>query len=244
MNEAELIKGKNRLSIFEQLKKSKTLVKMHISKKDFDRLTIITDVLFHHTPPLFRIDYPEGFREAIAGIGIWQIEFEFTGKNNIQYAFTTVGGEIFNDGIWIRFPDTIKRIQRRKYFRIKPSSGTKIYFKMDNIDYEFIVSDISLGGSLGLVAVIGQEDHKKIKLSVGDILINIILISPSEDKYIRVSISKASVIRIEKSSQKAAFRYAIHFIEMNKNEEKVLTELIYQTQREFLRERIPINDIE
>ncbi|MBN2418901.1 MAG: PilZ domain-containing protein [Deltaproteobacteria bacterium] len=244
MKGLEFSKGEDRLGVIEELKNETTLLKMHITGKDFDRLTIITDILPQNTPPLFKIDLPDGFSERVSDIETLKMEFEFTGKENIRYAFRTVGGEILKDGIWIRFPESIERLQRRKFFRIRPPSGTKIFFEIDGKNLEFTVEDISLGGSLGVVAFIGQRDRRSVHLNVGDILKDIRLVFPSGGERFEVDVIKAIVNRIEKGLLKSKPIYALHFVEIEKKAEKFLTELLYRFQREFLRERLPVNDID
>lgn len=244
MKKAEQIQGKSISGVLEQLQKDRTLVKMHLLGKDYDRLTIVTDIRTRNKVPFFLVDYPPGFREAIAGVEHWKIHFEFTGKDNIQYVFRTSGGEIFRDQIWIRFPDSITREQRRKYFRLTVPSGAKIRFERNSITYEINVVDVSLGGCLGVLAASHERIKGKEFLRTGETLRHIQLEFPSEEGAMKVYIKEALISRREKAPVTGRYRYGLEFTKIEENEEKVLTELIYRFQREFLRERLPMGDFE
>jgi hypothetical protein len=66
--------------------------------------------------------------------------FDFVGKDKILYSFRTVVGRINGDDIWMEFPEFIERVQRRKFYRIAPPIGTKIYFEVDSGKYGPVLS--------------------------------------------------------------------------------------------------------
>jgi c-di-GMP-binding flagellar brake protein YcgR len=237
----EGIEGKGRFTILEGLQSDKTLIKMSLLDKDYERLTIVTGIRTRNNTPFFLIDYPGGFRETVADLEVWSVVFQFTGKDKLQYVFRTSGGEIHRNEIWIRFPKVIERGQRRRHFRLEVPFGTKLHFQLRSSKRELSVSNVSLGGVLGAIVSSESGTQKGQSLRSGDILEHIQLEFPSSEEDLRVHIIKARVVRWEDGPLASHKHYAIQFIEMDKSEEAALTELVYKFQREFLRRRLPVS---
>jgi hypothetical protein len=123
MAESEKIRGIRITSMFEELRQRKTLLKLILVDTDFEHLAVVTGLRRKESGSHFIIDTPRGFKEAAADIDIWQIRFEFIGKDNINYVFTTIGGQIAGNQIYIKLPEEMERKQRRKLFRINCGTG-------------------------------------------------------------------------------------------------------------------------
>jgi hypothetical protein len=130
MQDTQRLSGKTMLSVFEQVQKEGTLITMHLIGTAYERLTIFTGMRTNNGIRHLVIDKPKGFTRAVKGVGVWRIRFEFTGRDKVNCMFTTSGGEFRDDEIWIRFPEFIERIQRRKHFRIEVPSGTMMHFAL------------------------------------------------------------------------------------------------------------------
>ena len=231
-----MIQGKNRFDIFEQLQKDKTLIQLRLSGKDYERLTIITGIRARKNALFFLIDYPKGFKEAVSDVEIWKIRFEFIGNDNLQYIFRTSGGEIFGNEIWIKFPEAIEKIQKRKHFRIEAPFGAKLHFEKRSVRFDMNVIDVSLRGALV------NSVQKNAILKIGEDLRDVKLVFPSEKKVLMVRIKKASVKRLKKDPRMDRYTYGLYFAMIEKNEEKALTKIIYELQRKFLQKRQRIYD--
>ena len=59
MENPEKIEDKNLLNLLKALQKDKTLIKMNLPGRDFERITIITSVRHRRQNPLFLIDYTQ-----------------------------------------------------------------------------------------------------------------------------------------------------------------------------------------
>ncbi len=239
MKESDKIQGKSRLDCIKQLQTDKTLIKMRMLNIDYEYLTIITDIKIRNSIPYFIIDYPDGFREAVSGIDVWKILFEYTEKDKLQYNFSVSGGKFVHNKIWIKFPDYIERIQRRKNFRLTAPEETKILFTIDSTRFAMDVINVSLGGVLGAHISIKKGIRNDPVLKNGDNLIDIELIFHSKENP-KIHIKKGLVVRLEESTDRANCRYGIHFTNMANSEEKTFTKLIYRFHRQFLRKRLPL----
>ena len=231
-----MIKDKERFTILKQLEKDKTLIKMRLPGTDYERLTMITGIRTRKKENFFLIDNPKGFKEVVSRIDILEMRFEFVGNDNLLYVFRTSGGEISDDKILIRFPEGIERIQRRKHFRVETPFETKLYFEKDSVMFEMNILNISLGGDLAFS--VGKEAI----LKVGDEFRDLKLVFPSENEDMIVQVKMASVRRVEEEQGMNRFRYGFYFIEIGKSDKKVLNEVIYELQKDYLRKRKRIYD--
>ena len=240
MEKAEKIHGKDIGAFFEQLKDDRTLVKIQLIGKDYEQLTMITDVRTKGDPPSFLIDPPSGFRQAVDELDVWRINFECTARDGVQYRFQTSGEKVSGKELWINFPIVVERMQRRRDFRLEFPQGTVICFEEGNIKYELKVTNLSMGGTLAEFPIpkIGVQEIPM--LTSGETLRDIELISPSENE-LRVQIKKALILRLSKNNRADQYILALQFTKMDNTAIKALKELIYNVQREFLKKRLRTN---
>ena len=237
----EKIEGENIADILKTLKKDKTLIKMLLPGKDYECLTIVTNVNPHRQKSSFMIDSPKDFQPTFRGLKDIQMHFEFTGKDDLSYTFKTSGGEIFHDEVKVKFPDFMNRKQRRKDFRLEVPPGTRLHIKIDSKLLKMTVLDVSLGGTL--IALIGRmsESEDKQFFKVGKSFEDIELLFPMEGKSFKSQIKKATIVRVVKGSLKPKNCCALQFVSIDKNEEKALTKFIYKYQQQLLRKRLRLN---
>ncbi len=240
MEEAEIIRYKRRFDIFKQLQNDKTLIKMIVLGRQYERLTLVTGTHFKKKTPCFLIDHPEGFKQAVGNDDRCRIHFEFIGNDNLVYTFRTTGKEIIDGEIYIRFPEGINRLQRRRHFRIAPPLGTKIYIINNSIRLEMSVIDISRGGAFGAPASPYGEAQNDPVFTVGSIISDIELSVSFEEEAVRVHIKEALVRRLVKNPITSRDNCALQFTDIEKSQEKILHELIYRFQRDTLLKQMAI----
>ena len=226
-----MIQGKNRLDIFEQLRKDKTLIQIYLLGKNYKQLTIVTNIQYIKNTFVFFIDYTKGFKEAVSDVEVWKMRFEFIGNDNLQYIFRTSGGEIIGNEICIKFPESIERIQRRAHFRIEVPLETKLHFKKKSVDIEMNLIDVSLKGAL-----VNSVPKNTILIS-GENLKNVKLVFPLKNKDMVAHIKKVLVKRLEKDSKSKRYTYGLYFAITEKNEETLLKKIISELQTKFLQKR-------
>jgi c-di-GMP-binding flagellar brake protein YcgR len=241
MAESEKIKGSGITSIFEELRQRKTLLKLILADTDFEHLALVTGLRRKESGPHFIIDTPQGFKEAAADIDIWHIRFEFTGKDNIHYVFTTIGGQITGNQLYIKLPEEMERKQRRKLFRINAPAETKLCFSIEGTRHELQVIDISLGGSLA--ALVQTDSHVQPKPPFPDThpLKDVELIFPAEIFRQPIKIKTAQIKRLKKNPETTRYEIALEFNQISKSDQRLLNDLIYRLQRQSLRKRLPLD---
>lgn len=236
--DAERLRGKSRFYIFEQLERDRILIRMHLLGKQYERLTVVTGIQNQKTPPVFFIDCPKGFKEVVAGDNDCNLRFEFTGKDNLKYIFRTSGKKIFNNEICLKFPNVIERIQRRRNFRVAPPLGTKIYINAKPFIREMTVIDVSQGGALGAQVNQSRAMDEDRLFKVGNRVRDMELIFPAEAETILIQVKEAAIRRLGKNPATGRATCAFQFMEMERTPKKILMELIYQFQRDLLRNRL------
>lgn len=239
MSDAQKIIGEDIFDLLENLKKNRTLLRIQFANSDFGGLTLIIDIHKDKKKPRFQIDHPPGFIEMVEKADDFNLLFEFSGDDNLQYSFKTAGVDISNNIIWINFPDYIERLQRRNDFRLIVPGGTKLHLESEQIQHEMTVINISLGGLLGAYATFRDKSEKRHIFEVGNILTNLSLIFPYKNDYSCVKIKESEVKRIAPDSRYKQIFYALQFLSIDKIEKEKLVTLLYEYQAQLLRDRLP-----
>ena len=223
----------------EQLRQEKTMLSMRLVGRDYQRLTMITHIIKDNNASFFAIDPPRDFKNTMTKLDAWEINFNFRGPDNLEYVFTTFGGNFFDDETRIPFPKYIERLQRRRHFRLSVPVGTKLYFELDQIRREIDMLNISMRGALGVLIRSGGKDQKKPILKKEDHIkdIEIILQSDKINTGQRLKVKKAAIKRAEHDPDKKIDIYAFEFESIDKDQEKILIEIIYNLQRLSLRKK-------
>jgi hypothetical protein len=239
MTGAEKIQDKKLFRLMEQLRQEKTMLSMRIVGQNYQRLTMITRILKDKNTSVFTIDPPRDFKSTITKLGIWEIHFNFRGPDNLEYVFATFGGNYFEDEARIPFPRYIERLQRRRYFRLSVPAGTKLYFELEENRYEIDLLNISTRGTLGSLNTLTGSDQKEPILKKDDHLKKIEIVFPSDKNNSgnKLTVNKAIVRRAEHHPSRQVDIYAFEFESIDKDQEKVLIEIIFNLQRLFLRKK-------
>ena len=239
MTGAEKIQDKKLFRTMEQLIKERIMLSMRLVGQNYQRLTMITRILKDKNLSFFTIDPPRDFKRTAAKLGTWEIYFNFRGSDNLEYIFTTSGGNFFDNEPRIPFPKYIERLQRRRHFRLSVPTGTKLYFDLEQTRREIDLMNISIGGSLGVLKTSSGRDKKKTILQKEDHIENIEIVFLSNKNNIeqKLHVNKAIVRRAEYDPKKHADIYAFEFESIDKDQEKTLIEFIFNLQRSFLRRK-------
>jgi PilZ domain len=239
MTGAEKIQDKKLFSLMERLQQEKTLLSMRLVGQNYQRLTMITGILKDKNTSFFTIDPPRDFKNTVTKLGTWEIHFNFKGADNLEYIFATFGGNFFDDETRIPFPKYIERLQRRRYFRLSVPAYTKLYFELEENQREIDLMNISLRGTLGVLSTLTDKDQGKPVLKKDDHLKNVEIIFPSDlnNSEQKLKVNKAIVRRAEHDAARQVDIYAFEFESIDKDQEKILVEIIFNLQRLFLRRK-------
>jgi c-di-GMP-binding flagellar brake protein YcgR len=241
MAESEKIKGSAIYKIFEELIHYKTPVQLKLLNSDYKQLTRITALADCNNEPHFIIATPDGFEQVAVKTVPSRIRFEFTGKDHIEYSFTSKGGEIDGNRTFVKMPREVKRNQRRNLFRINAPAGTKLCLAIDGIPTELEVINLSIGGSLA--ALVRTSKNFKAGPPFADkyFFKDAQLVFPAEITIQFIKIGSIQLKRMKVNAKTNRYEVALEFHKMDKSEQHKLTDLIYQLQRQHLRKRLPLD---
>ena len=240
MENFEKIQGDAILQLFKELQQKKVPLKVMLTNGDYEHLSHLKEIRKRLRTHYFLIEYNEDFQEATKKLDDWRLRIEFTGEDGIMYEFQAKDTDVSREMIWIKFPETIQRYQRRSLFRLEAPHGTRLYFDINDIRYKLLVINVSLGGTLGVLVSLTKQMEQELKLKKPRVLENVELVFPSngeDDDESVVNIKSCQILRQECNRQTKKFEYAIEFKEITKTEQKKLTGLFYEWQRDYLRKR-------
>ncbi len=241
MKNQDHITGGQIRSIIEQLKNGKSFVRIKLSENGIEQLTMIYDIRSKGNRQFFIIDRPEGFSDDVDPANGKRVDFEFVGVDRLPYFFHTRILRVDPKEIWVAFPEGIARKQLRRNFRVDVPSGTSMSFHRNGVKIDNQVVNLSLGGSLCALIRYSYTDESETAISVGDFLTDIELVfRPKFSAPQRVKIGRAAVVRVDEKPETPEMLCALQFTQIEKSEEKILTEMIYIMQREYLKKRLQI----
>ena len=239
MGEAGKVQGAKLIELFNELVANKTIISMNVVGAGFDRLTCITgttrDANGHH----LLVDPPDDFEEAAADKDLWHLRFNFNGPDQLEYIFSTRGGELVKQGLKIPFPEHVERLQRRRNFRVDALTGTRMRFQLKKIKGVLDVINVSLGGTYGVLVKHNFKFMRGSVLKMDQQVHDIRIVFPGddEDPEATIAVKQAEVKRVEHDQDRGYYRYAFEFKKMDKEERQRLTQVIYGLQRKYLQRR-------
>lgn len=240
MAEIEKIYKGSLLSLFTELQTQKTPLKMQLPNSDKTHLRYIIDIRKHGQANHFMVKLTEADLDLDEEGGRSSLQFEFVDSKDMKYAFETDSWELANNQIWVRFPEFVRRFQRRKLYRLEAPHGTRLYFKVNDIRYKLLVINVSLGGTLGVLVSLTKQMENELKGFETKMLEDVELVFPAESRKHAgsiVKIKRCQIIRQERNSVTGKFECAFEFKDMSELQQKNLTDLFYKWQRKYLRRR-------
>ena len=231
MGNADRITGQKALNILDLLVKNRTILQMNIIGTGYECLTIVTRTV--NEDNLFVIDLP-GDDKIIQNSPGKKASFEFSDKDMVQYRFGTEIVKIEKEGILLRSPESIERMQRREHYRVDAPSGTKLVLELMKRKYEFNVVNLSEGGALLNRKATAHDSGMQYECGTVN---NVYLAYNQGGQNVRVKIKKADIIRIDKRTETRQYSYAIKFMDLDKKAEDEIRRFIYMCQRKVLKKR-------
>ena len=222
---------------FQYLKDKAVLIKIAVKATGFENVTVLTDLQRQGRNPRFRIDPPEELSEALKLTKQTTLYFEFNGEDRLLYNFELTI-ENWPGDFWFPLPPEIKRIQRRRNFRLPAPMGTSLVLRQMVPPIKLLVVDFSLGGLLCMVETVRLEQDKRRRLLKGRTFNNLDLTFEAEEGDIVIRILRARIVRTGRNPKTKHDQYAFEFILIDRAEEKKLTHLLYGMQRKLLRRRV------
>ena len=237
MEDIEKIYGEYRFALLQDLLTGRTPVNFKIEGTEFEKLTFVTGFKHVKMTPYLLVDRFKGLSGALSVKR--DVLVNFTGSDKIQYFFRTCIHEIAERDIWLEFPEFIERIQRRKHFRAAMPLGTRVLLPKNEKTYEGHAVNLSMVGVLFKEA---ERAEGRAEWNVGEEMDHVQVFWSKDFVSTSISVKKSRVKRVIKDPITGRCWYALHFLELDSQEEEKLRGFIYRCQREALQRRNFLND--
>ena len=237
----EKITGSAVTRLFEALIQHKIPLKLSLLDTDYESQTQVIKLTDRKKTPHLVMATPKDFAKTIANADGCQIHLEFTGIDRIKYAFTTNDGEIRDQQMYLKLPQELERKQRRELFRLDAPAGTRLFFLTGANRLELQVMNISIGGTLAALVQSITDNHENAPFAVDQMLEDVVLEFPAEILQRPVQIRAVQIKRIERNAETKSVEMGLEFRKISTGEQKRLTDLIYELQRQYLRHRLPLD---
>jgi len=200
MGNIEKIEGDAILQLFKKLQQEKIPLKVKLTNGDFEHLSHIKKIRKRLKSRYFLIEYSQDFLAVTENLNNWRLRIEFIANDGIKYAFQTKDNAVLQGMIWMKFPESVHRYQRRSLFRLEAPSGTQFYFTDNEIHYKLEVINVSLGGTLGVLVRVTGQLEQELKFNTLRIIENGQLVFPSkadneDDSHKPISMNVRSSLR-------------------------------------------------
>ncbi len=237
MSEIEKIEGSAIARLFNELHEDQVPLTLQLVDSQYSHVIFIDNLRKHKRVPCFVFIVPPGFQQAAEVRPPIPIRIDFTGNDKIKYAFNTTITKHARGMLWAHLPQSVDRFQRRRLFRLEAPAGTRLYFNFNNTRYELLVINVSLGGSLGVLARLTPAMERELTSYNPRVLKDVELVFPAKFDRATVTIKRCQILRQQKNPLTNKYECALQFEELTEDEQKKLTELFYESQRDFLRKR-------
>jgi hypothetical protein len=229
--------------LFRYLRDKRVLVKLVVKGTGYESVTVITDIRSMENRDCFKIDCSDDFHILLKSRDRGNLYFEFNGPDKVLYTFETAPDPGWLIGeVWIPIPDEVERIQRRRNFRMEAPMGTELILRQLHPPLKMVVLDFSLGGLLCVVESARERMKKNLMLTRGRRLKNLELFFRDENVTTKIRIGEAAIVRVETHPVTGYRQYAFQYLNLDRNEEKSLTKVLYRMQRQLLRQRRPLKE--
>ena len=239
MDRYDKIDGQKAYDLFNELYQKQVLIKVYVDGSDYEHLTLITALEPEAKEPVMRIDLPKGLYAVLQEKQPpLLLGFEFTGRDQLTHKFEARLFNITENEIWLKYPDQVRRYQFRDNFRIKaPRRGAYLTVHVEDQDLRMVIDNISLGGAFCLCA-----NKYKSLIAATPVITRVLLLFTFMDQSLEIQIDRAVQKRMEPVVQPKKFGVAYEFVKIKTEAKRLLTQQIYELQREFLQRRLKAED--
>lgn len=233
MEPPESITGERLLVLLDQLKRERITLHLTVPGTGNEGLSILLGTKTLNGKPCLILDFPAGAHYDILYAQGKKVIIEFSDKNKVHYSLRSVIESVSPRDMHILLPESMQRIQRRKFFRIPPPMGTRVVINDEDGKLEFNVVDISEGGVLVSHPSAFHDERKFFQNAQKSL--DIVYREEGNTKTIKVN--RAEIKRIKKMPDDGSYHYAFQFTDCGRREENEIRNFVYSCQRRFLKRK-------
>jgi hypothetical protein len=219
------------------LKQDKTPLTLRPLDESHQWSVVATDLRTRRRSLYLVIADNESLRSTLKDFPDIELSLAFTDRNNVPHTCDIDRHRLTKSDIWLEIPETIERYQRRKIFRLEAPSGSELNLTIEGETYSLLLIDVSINGALGLVSHLKPALEAPPPGRLGETIENAVLIFQTKTGPRRVHIAECTIRRLEPHVATGKMQYALEFTAIDEENEQLLTKMIYEFQRDYLRRR-------
>jgi c-di-GMP-binding flagellar brake protein YcgR len=225
---AEILDGNRLMGTLRGAIESRRVCRMEIPNTKFSWITLILGIQSSDESHYLLIDKVAEFEKAFSQSRNNELVIDFMEADGVPCHFTTRLVELRPDGLWVELPDSIFRMQKRRFYRVKARLGTELIFRL-NVGREerSSVRDYSMGG-------VAFAMERPLELKAKDQVSDVELKVPQGRELITFYSPLAVVIRIE-SQFMGKDICVMEFMDMSEATKEKLWRHIFEEQRMLLK---------
>jgi len=237
MEPGEYLEGERLVQVIDLLESNRNFLKAGLAEGSNQWLCLVTGQAEKDGLRYFELDLPGSLKPFPYPEGT-VFSFEFIGSDRLTYAFVAKVQEARAQSVWFRFPERMERRQRRRDFRIGTGFDPKGILKVGGEERPILIENFSTGGMLFRYAETGAAvpGHPPDSMMED---VELVIRHGKKNLEKRIRIRRCRVCRSEPDERNGGTRFAVHFAELDLDQENRLTQLILSIQRELLRKRLP-----
>ena len=237
MAAAEKIRREDSLPLWKTLKQDKTPVFLSRMDETAQWSVVAGDVRAKRRRLYLIIADNHDLRSVLRNSPDIRLFMSFTDRNNVPHSCHISHHRLAKSEIWLEIPETIERYQRRKIFRLEAPSGSELSLNIGDEDYSLLLIDVSINGALGLMSHMKPGSETPVLGRQGETIADAVLVFQTKSGPQRVHIAECTIRRLEPHEATGKMQYALEFTAIDDDNEQLLTKIIYECQREYLRRR-------
>jgi c-di-GMP-binding flagellar brake protein YcgR len=179
----------------------------------------------------------EALRSALADTAWGKMTVSFTDRNNVPHTCEIEHHRLAKMTIWLEIPETIERHQRRKIFRLEAPSGSELHLNIGGKEHSLLLIDVSISGALGIMSHLKAGPETAMPGCRGETIPDAVLLFQTKAGPQRIHIAECTIRRLEPHHTTGKMQYALEFTTIDEENEQLLTKMIYEFQRKYLRRR-------
>jgi c-di-GMP-binding flagellar brake protein YcgR len=179
----------------------------------------------------------ETLRSALKDAAGDKMTLAFTDRNNVPHTCDIQHHRLAKMAIWLEMPETIERHQRRRIFRLEAPSGSELHLNIGGKEHSLLLIDVSINGALGIMSHLNTGPETGMPGCRGETIPDAVLLFRTKAGPQRIHIAECAIRRLEPHETTGKMQYALEFTTIDEENEQLLTKMIYEFQREYLRRR-------
>jgi c-di-GMP-binding flagellar brake protein YcgR len=237
MTAPETIPREDSLSLLKSLARDRTPLTLKASDGSRQWQLVAGEIRTRRRRRYLIVEDSEALRSALSDDAASPMTLGFTDRNHVPHTCEIQHHRLTKTDIWLEIPETIERHQRRRIFRLEAPSGSELHLNIGGEAHSLLLIDVSINGALGIMSHLRADPNAAPPGCLGQTIPDAVLLFQTKAGPQRIHIAECTIRRLEPHETTGKMQYALEFTTIDEENEQLLTKMVYEFQREYLRRR-------